>query len=76
MTRVLVGIVAMLLGSGLAALGWLGLRHPRRLLRSDPAGGYRGYRRFQLWELRVGGVLLLVVGSVTAVAGWLVPLPA
>lgn len=73
--RVLVGMVGVAAGLGLAVLGWWGLRRPQRLLRGDLAGEYRGYRRFQLWELRIGGGLLMVVGAVLTVVGWLVPLP-
>ena len=75
MTRPVLGLIGVLLGTGAAALGWYGLRYPTRLLRSDLAGEYRGYRRFQLWELRIGGALMLAVGVALAVAGWFVPLP-
>ena len=74
--RLVIGSIGVLVGVAMVALGWLGARDPRRLLRADLAGEYHGYRRFQLWEMRVGGVLLVLVGASLAVAAWFVPLPA
>lgn len=75
MTRAVVGIIGVMVGLGLATLGWWGMRRPHRLLRADLAGEYHGYRRFQLWELRIGGGVLLAMGAVLTIAAWFVPLP-